>query len=188
MSNPNNPDYAAIRRRADAATPGPWEYLSNPSFYVEKGSQVRTGSSPHVRIAADLSVEDAEFIAQAPTDIPALLADIEQWRTLSEKQLLQIALLSGERDRLQAKLDAALLANQKSGDPTSFLQVRDALTTDIGELVPTWPCMECGNPIRFRENTVLGGARFQHLEEPDFPHFPVRGPQKQITPIEGEAR
>lgn len=203
---PAKPNLRAIKRRWENSTPGDWEWLKPSGFIDLSAVRARTEHRTNdplspVRthktvIALDLSAADAEFMAKAHSDIPALLADIEDRRKLSEKQLLQITLVAGERDRLRARLDAALLANQDSDNPASFLRVRDTLTTDIGELVPTWPCMECGGDIKFRENPKLGGAVFQHLDEPDFPHFPVRAPgdrkqrsaAPQITPIEGEAQ
>lgn len=190
-------DVAAIRRRWENASAGDWQW-SKPSGFIDL-SAVRTHvehrtndpefpvRSERTLLAENMSAADAEFMAGAHTDIPALLDALVHECT--------------ERSLLQSRLDAALLANQNSGDPDSFVKVRDALQPDLGELVVTWPCMECGSPIKFRENPKLGGAVFQHLEEPDFPHFPVRAPgdrklrnnpatlhRPSTTPIEGEAR
>jgi SMC interacting uncharacterized protein involved in chromosome segregation len=61
----------AMRKRAEAATPGPW--------YVDVfGDEVRSNESD-LSVAYDITDEaNAEFIAHAREDIPKLLAEIER--------------------------------------------------------------------------------------------------------------
>jgi len=90
-------DLAAIRARADAATGGPWEveYDNNDDFeagiadgdypYALRGPANITAQSPTVKNSwresyghrvnemSEMLTPDAEFIAHARTDIPALL-------------------------------------------------------------------------------------------------------------------
>ena len=77
----------AIRARADAATPGPWEAVISEAFEyrwvvtpdeqepLETVCDVGAPASPRAK-------EDAEFIANARADIPALLAHIDALEAL----------------------------------------------------------------------------------------------------------
>ncbi|HWB38102.1 MAG TPA: hypothetical protein VHA75_18950 [Rugosimonospora sp.] len=76
-------DLDAIRARADAATPGPWEmevgdwagdwaYASGPTYYSEETSSA-------------LRTADAVFVAHARADVPALLAEVDRLRDLVEQ-------------------------------------------------------------------------------------------------------
>ena len=100
---------AAICARADAATPGPWKWhegdlLTEDNFSRQHSHSSMFSSVLHLTDDAqgvnDLvsweyvrSVEDAEFIANARADIPALLAHIDA--------------LEAERDALQQAVNEA---------------------------------------------------------------------------------
>lgn len=98
---------AAIRARADAATPGPWEWhegdlLTEDNFSRQHSSMFSSvlhltddaqGVNDLVSWEYVRSVEDAEFIANARADIPALLAHIDA--------------LEAERDALQQAVNEA---------------------------------------------------------------------------------
>ena len=69
------PDLDAIRARCDAATPGPWTY--DEAGYVDVG--LPRSRSIAIGIEIDATAKsDGDFIAHARTDIPALLAHIEE--------------------------------------------------------------------------------------------------------------
>jgi hypothetical protein len=63
-------DLEAIRRRADAATPGPWQRSLN----------ILWGKILDIEpeIAFCTTVNDTEFIAHAREDVPALLDEVER--------------------------------------------------------------------------------------------------------------
>jgi len=79
-------ELAAIRARCDAATPGPWRFGVGDRKYI--------GQSELLVVACDEAREldialvdvegggyhhqDAEFIAHARTDVPALVARVEE--------------------------------------------------------------------------------------------------------------
>lgn len=63
-------DIDAIQQRCDAATPGPWEIIG--------GNEYLTGVGVMVGAPEGISIADAEFIAHARTDIPALLARVRE--------------------------------------------------------------------------------------------------------------
>jgi len=89
-------DRAAIKARAETATEGPWWTGMHDGFsYTVEGPN--TDSHP---VAQRLIRSDAEFIAHAREDIPALLAALEE----AERQ----------RDDLEARL-AALLCDLTDG-------------------------------------------------------------------------
>lgn len=81
-----------IRERADAATPGPWKVAwdgeNDPdgAWSAEWPWLIRQDIYPGKSVAnlaeVEASTEDAEFIAHARTDIPALLAHIDALHTL----------------------------------------------------------------------------------------------------------
>jgi hypothetical protein len=85
---------AAIEARAQAATEGPWEFAYYGSGGgLPEGCEVTNGKG-----ALDLgtSKADAEFIAHARTDVPALLAMVrEQQARLDKAAVLDAA----EEDR-----------------------------------------------------------------------------------------
>jgi BMFP domain-containing protein YqiC len=80
------PDLDAIRARCDAATPGPWGFsryekrylLDETTDVVGEVAPGSTGAAITVFAVATGALEDADFIARARTDIPALLAHIEE--------------------------------------------------------------------------------------------------------------
>lgn len=69
-------DLAAIRARTEAATAGPWE-----ADGVEGNL-----NAPGIRVAEFLSwpEADAQFIAHAREDVPALLAEVERLRGIED--------------------------------------------------------------------------------------------------------
>jgi len=77
-------DLDEIERRANAATPGPWEGKRNGGVYAGDREPVfETGcgccSDP------DLTEENAAFIAAARTDVPALIARVRELETECER-------------------------------------------------------------------------------------------------------
>lgn len=61
-------DLEAIKARAEAATPGPWECVGmgdvvTPTFVIQ---------------TTDRNPADGRFIANARTDVPALVAEVER--------------------------------------------------------------------------------------------------------------
>ncbi len=65
---------AAIRKRAEAATAGPWE-ADIYTIYHEEGGHI-------AEVVADNQFDNMHFIAHAREDIPALLAEVERLRSL----------------------------------------------------------------------------------------------------------
>lgn len=76
-------DLSAIKARAEAATPGPWSDLCYIVY-----AQTKPGSTFDIPLA-DASLDEcpfshdqceanAQFIAHARTDIPALIAEVER--------------------------------------------------------------------------------------------------------------
>ena len=90
MTDPlTDADLDAIEQRANAATEGPWEagdddwdggYIRMPAdgFGV---AYIAT----HIQQGADEGCADAEFIAHARADVPALLAEVRRLRADAEQ-------------------------------------------------------------------------------------------------------
>ena len=101
------PDIDAIRERAEKATPGPWRVSGDINHMVFTKSDAKDNRIPLIADCGHLHNADtkqhvaemqnnAAFIANARTDIPALLAYIAEL----------------ERERDAAVIDMKLLANE----------------------------------------------------------------------------
>ena len=77
MTADNGMDREAVRRRAEAATPGPWKPWTTDDYpsvvYFENGASFRVA----VCSGWSNNAADAEFIAHARADVPALLDALE---------------------------------------------------------------------------------------------------------------
>lgn len=101
-------DLAAIRKRAEDATDGPWkvtnenegtEYLP---FWVIGGDDAEEGewfAELHVGNKAD-----ATFIANARQDVPALIAEVERLRTQQARLIAELEKADKFSDALRAEL------------------------------------------------------------------------------------
>lgn len=117
-------EIAAIRARAEAATPGPWETDDVESWYVYK---VERGSGVATEVAEFLSrmlrQSDAAFVAHARQDVPDLLAEIERLRGLLQREhdaRLEICreaeTLLRERDAAEATITELRHVGREQGD------------------------------------------------------------------------
>lgn len=79
-------DLEAIKRRAEAATPGPWGAGANLSDggdeYDVFGPNPKKGPA---FIANYAKKQDAKFIAHAREDVPALVAEVERLSELLQR-------------------------------------------------------------------------------------------------------
>lgn len=72
-------DLAAIRARADAATPGDWEATNNHRILGPPPALPSHSLPRDLNPVAEAgNYADALFIAAARTDVPALLAEVER--------------------------------------------------------------------------------------------------------------
>ena len=86
MMDATRPDIEQIQARAEAATPGPWEWATDKGApdYVQLYSTAEIDEYEADILSADgggdvlLSAADADFIAHARTDISDLLAAIDE--------------------------------------------------------------------------------------------------------------
>ena len=76
-------ELAAIKKRCDKATPGPWKFDAHSKCYIWEDDGICVAVVWHYRSPK----ENAEFIANARQDVPALLAQVE--RLMDENKLLQ---------------------------------------------------------------------------------------------------
>lgn len=105
-TNAMTTDIDAIRKRVDAATPGPW--VTGDRIGLESWQAVLSPTGRMVGLDWDQSGKaDAAFIASAREDVPALLAVIDH---LKEKHAgaLALAMRRGEEiSRLHGELAKA---------------------------------------------------------------------------------
>jgi hypothetical protein len=96
-------DVDAIRQRAENATPGPWRWSDKADALIAEGESFETIFN--LRLVTPTSRADAEFIAHAREDIPALLAEVT--RLSEENQRL--------RDDLETLREQRRAAGRKGG-------------------------------------------------------------------------
>lgn len=100
MTSNNTPDplteqqLADIETRANAATPGPW---CTDSWEIYQGTEYEPGISMWIgetcrgTTSPEQDSSDAEFVAAARTDVPALLAEVRRLRAESERRTEDLA-------------------------------------------------------------------------------------------------
>lgn len=69
-----------IQARAVAATPGPWDCYGDGAHEVFDAGEYSDGDPGEVVAPVVTKLNDAEFIAHAREDIPALLAEVARLR------------------------------------------------------------------------------------------------------------
>jgi len=121
-------DLAAIRARADAATPGPWKLwgmsvLADPVGDSNLDTAILVANTAFRDANGRLRTNDADFIAAARTDVPALLAEVERLtrivngydRTPAEQRAAEaeaeVERLRAEVRRLRDYLDLPICRN-----------------------------------------------------------------------------
>ena len=74
------PDLDAIQARVDAAQPGPWTLHGTSTLYMNGHAAffLRRDGKPGQILTLSGFPADAEFIAHAREDVPALLAEVER--------------------------------------------------------------------------------------------------------------
>ena len=123
-------DIEAIKARLAAATPGPWALVDFPVMFP----RVQSIAEDKSNICETWGWADAKFIAHAPTDIAALLAEVErlqrersEWCDQADRRLTDymtqqrdlLAEVAALRERLTLtpeKVEAAAIAMWKFDD------------------------------------------------------------------------
>jgi hypothetical protein len=85
--------YAAIRAREAAATPGPWAIEWDHDDVTGAPFPVSLGPIGYLEHHGERDVADAEFIAAAREDVPALLAHADRLNALLADRDRRIALV-----------------------------------------------------------------------------------------------
>ena len=74
-------DLDAIKARLNTATPGPWKVaIRQPSYHYWSSHGIDAKDDPVIEPSDYLSLDDAEFIANTPSDIAALIEEVERLR------------------------------------------------------------------------------------------------------------
>ena len=73
----------AIRERVDDTTRGPWDCYGNGAHEVFDAGEYDDGDPGELVAPVVTKLSDAEFIAHARTDVPALLAEVDRLRALT---------------------------------------------------------------------------------------------------------
>lgn len=142
-----------IRARAEAATPGPWctdsweiyqgtEYVPGVSLWI--GETCRGTGSPEQDRA------DAEFVAHAREDVPALLAEVQRLKAALSDATNQVSELG--RGLGVAALEAALTAKPRATDGAVAAAICAACDNDWVSCAAT----HCPNAERYTKATERG--------------------------------
>jgi hypothetical protein len=98
---------AEIRKRCEAATPGPWHgdrYDGSIKYEMRGADDALVLAVDHKNgtfgFLGDKETADEKFVLHSREDVPYLLTEVERLRA-------ENAALAGERDRLRAALDNA---------------------------------------------------------------------------------
>lgn len=99
----NDDERAAIKKRAEAATPGPWEVEPDDGGHDMHGFATRTTIRTPEWARYGFDEADAEFIAHARTDVPALVAEVESLRMERANLMIRYQGKFDEAERLRAE-------------------------------------------------------------------------------------
>ena len=95
-------DLNAIRKRAEAATEGPWQ-VNEHDYCAHKRAALVTNNRTYVaKVFAGEA--DATFIAHARQDVPALIAEVERLRTQQDRLIAELEKADKFSDELRAEL------------------------------------------------------------------------------------
>lgn len=79
-------DLSAIKARVEAASLGPWQWEAcTEDGMINEVGEVLSAGGMHTEGFVYVSDSDADFIAHARTDVPALLAEVERLRAEVER-------------------------------------------------------------------------------------------------------
>ena len=73
----------AIQERVNDTTRGPWDCYGNGAHEVFDAGEYDDGDPGELVAPVVTKLSDAEFIAHARTDVPALLAEVDRLRALT---------------------------------------------------------------------------------------------------------
>lgn len=145
-------DLDAIKARVDAATPGPWwAWDRGVGWHIAIGEPTEgTWGGPARLLPAsertDIGREaDAEFIAAARQDVPALIAEVERLRALVEPVTAPGGPADGDRVWL-IETPAALMHRFPRPDCCQWPPPQDGVIVLAAEAVEGWqakPCPRC---------------------------------------------
>lgn len=159
-------DLDAIRARAEAATRGPWTvgvgWCDNGyEWYVPVNSPGTSEEDPHqpdrvalIRYMADGfqcphadARMDAEFIAAARQDVPALIAEVERLRTLVDERTAPAGPADDERVWLSVPRRGtdmhALVPGNSAATGCGRSRSAGGITVLAAEAVQGWACKPC---------------------------------------------
>jgi hypothetical protein len=113
-----------IERRLKAATPGPWEAEKREPFLYGQGFPIRGSQGPiSVCPAVAHGLNDAEFIAHAPTDIATLLSAFRERDAEIARLTARVADLEHELG-INAEHNAAI--KRIAGEPAGLKELMNA--------------------------------------------------------------
>ena len=135
-------DTKALRKLADAATPGPWsvdnmgDLISVPEREKSRyGGHIFIGTATGDATAAD---EDIEFIIAARTAAPALLDALEQAETERDAVAVTAERMTAYARKAEARIQAVRELHQHGG--STFGDGLEDHTPVCADCLEEWPC------------------------------------------------
>lgn len=167
-------DLDTIRRRADAATRGPWRLVTDscdcdygcphgtfpyalhlPVHTVRSAGQPCIAHDPgdsywhRASEIGDLTMETAEFIAAARDDVPALLAEIDRLRAQSEAMTETLAWAAREYTQCIVSARASVDGGHYekcNGRAEAYRQLTERVAAAAGVPCPDWEAIKASVP------------------------------------------
>ena len=144
-------DLDPIKQRAEAATEGPWGARELPQMVRGANATLHsahgTGEVWSVEfspeIGSTVSISDAEFIAAARTDIPALLDEVERLRDLHKAVSKDLVWNIGRANKANETIQRVRELHRQNTQTDGECQGYDPKTGKYGYLKKF--CVECSN-------------------------------------------
>lgn len=187
MTTPTPPtadlDLAAIRERADAATPGPWELVMEDGVLEVRNGEGDRIFDAYPEVSDDTTIPgaiaDAHFAMRARADVPTLLAEVERLQgelstvwALADQRGEEIKRLRGEASRAVAEVVGTDRADELLGaglvgevlcrggflSPTGAVGLRRALARSEAERDEARAAAEAERDLRVGAEDLLLSA------------------------------
>lgn len=129
----------AIKERAAKATPGQWLVRKHTNGTIDVISVETTEHHEYLSRIELGELEDAEFIAHAREDVPALVAEVERLTTVKHRLNSEIEIYRKQYEGAQIQLNESEVDNERLRKALEFYADRKhyGIWTDASNNCPT---------------------------------------------------
>lgn len=134
-----------IQERVNDATSGPWDCYGNGAHEVFDAGEYDDGDPGELVAPVVTKLDDAEFIAHARTDVPALLAEVERLRADNTRLRARLTV----DDAMAERSARVYYGYQNPGELAAHPMSWERLTTT---------CPNIADIYRYRVGTIINAA------------------------------